>query len=69
MDQQNLEQIRRELPKRLGLKKHKEYPAELWDVLLSVPESRERLESLARGIEEEWETIKFHGRRAYHSWK
>src|SRR5687768_14868070 len=69
MNEQDLEQIQQELPKRLGLKKHKRYPAELWGVLLSQRDSRESLESLARGNEEEWDTVTFHARLAYQSWE
>ena len=56
MDDKSLEWLQRELAKRLGLRKHKRYPAEPLRKLLSDPERREDLE-MARRREEEWEAV------------
>jgi hypothetical protein len=68
LDHKSLEEwARRELAKRLGLKKHKKYPAEPFHTLLSDPERREDLE-MARSREEEWEAVLPYARLALRVW-
>jgi hypothetical protein len=54
VDDKAFERAQREVAKRLGLKKYKQYPAEPLRILLSDPERREDLERAYRD-EEEWE--------------
>ena len=68
MNDQELEQMQRELAKRLGLKKRKKYPADLLRKMLSDPERREDLQ-MARRREEEWEAVLPYARLALQAWE